>query len=145
MSKKTKLFKFVINLLNLIGWHLQKYHRPFLRFLKTYYEGNIDQESLIGAEIGVQAGINAYNMLSNLPIEKLYLIDPYKVYDDYQLDSQEQLDNWKKQAQKRLARWNHRLVRIEDMDAHTQISDKLDFAYIDGGHSYETVKQIGKM
>jgi len=38
---------------------------------------------LIGAEIGVCGGEHALSLLKNLNHEKLYLIDPYEMYDDY--------------------------------------------------------------
>ena len=42
-----------------------------------------DKKSLVGVEIGVAGGEHALSLLRTLDIQKLYLIDPYELYDDY--------------------------------------------------------------
>ena len=66
-------------LLKPLGLNLVLYlPRPFTRFLKSS-----NKRELIGVEVGVLDGWNALDMLENLPIKKLYLIDPYIAYKEY--------------------------------------------------------------
>ena len=41
------------------------------------------KKDLIGVEIGVFEADHALSLLENLDIKKLYLVDPYEMYDDY--------------------------------------------------------------
>ena len=54
------------------------YTRPMTKFMLTFFKN----KKLIGLEIGVEYGLNARTMLKLLPIERLYLIDPYSNKDD---------------------------------------------------------------
>jgi hypothetical protein len=110
---------------------LHKINRPSLRTL----EGKKD---LIGVEIGTSNGDNAVNILENLDIKKLYLIDPYKNYDQFQ-----EQDRWEKEAHSRLDKFNDKIiwVRKTSEDALNDIPDNLDFCYIDGSHHYADVKK----
>ena len=40
-------------------------------------------QGLIGIEIGVAGGEHALSLLTTLDIKKLYLIDPYEMYESY--------------------------------------------------------------
>lgn len=89
----------------------------------------VNKKNLIGCEIGTQYGINAYRILTQLNVKRLYLIDPYE--DDsvteeiaHSLLNQFFVDNKIVWIKKRSA------------DAVDNIKEKLDFVYIDGNHKY---------
>jgi predicted O-methyltransferase YrrM len=97
--------------------------RPMIRFLKR--QGYKD---LVGVEIGVDIGVNAYNMLSVLDIKQLFLIEPdYKniciIY--------KQLKKFKN------------IIIIDGYSQHVfdLVPDNLDFVYVDGDHRYNSVLQ----
>lgn len=84
-------------------------------------------------EIGVWYGDNSTEILSALNVKKLYLIDPYLTYEDSNEDySQELLNKARSIAIKRLKDciWT---------DGNSDI-EPLDFVYIDGNHSYLSVR-----
>ena len=96
------------------------------------------RENQIGAEIGVYRGRHAQSILWHASISRLYLVDPYKAYTDF---DQADLD----QAERRVFRClacNPKvlLVKQSSQDA-SQTIPALDFAYLDGAHDYESVKQ----
>jgi len=93
-----------------------------------------DMKNLVGAEVGVAGGANARNILSNLDIEKLYLIDPYIPYDHFTAHI---INSWKQSSFRRLSSFTHKIVRIykKSHECLDEIPDNLDFVYIDGNHS----------
>jgi len=103
------------------------YTRPMIKFILKKYQSN----NLVGAEIGVQYGLNAKTMLKLLPIKKIYLID---LYDD---------DAVFYDAKKTLAKFNKKIefIRKNSKEAVFDIPNNLDFVYIDGAHEYEHVKK----
>ena len=105
-------------------------NRPSLRSLK-------EKKELVGAEIGVSDGGNALNILENLDIKKLYLLDPYINYEHFT-----DVAIWKQEAYQKLEKYKDKIVWIEKKsdDAINDIPDNLDFAYIDGGHQYNEIK-----
>jgi hypothetical protein len=102
--------------------------RPMTKFMIDYFH----IEPLTGVEIGVEYGLNAKTMLVHLPLEKLYLIDPYQ--DD---------DVMYREAKNYLARYEDKItfIRKTSEAAIGDIPDALDFVYIDGSHTYEAVKK----
>ncbi len=118
--------------------------RPFVEFLQSYYRGR----ALAGVEIGVYEGENALEMLTNLNIQKLYLIDPwvnYPGYDQMQLGSikaNSGLSVVYDRALSKLSAFKDKseFVRQKSSDAAPQIPE-VDFVYIDGNHVYEYIKQ----
>ncbi len=134
-----------LDALNKAGWDYNRnknelINRPSLRTLA-------DKKDLVGVEIGVQFGENAFNMLENLDIKKLYLIDNYKVYEDPQpnkgYDQQKQLDDAKAIAKRNLDRYKDKVIWIEKLseEAVGDVKDELDFVYVDGNHYYEYVQK----
>ena len=99
--------------------------RPSLRLLSA-------KRNLVGCEVGVDGGHNALVMLVCLHIEKLYLIDYWKNLRAYE------------EAKKRLVDFTERTVWLKKMSVDVTNEDipreSLDFAYIDGGHTYDVVK-----
>lgn len=107
---------------------LQPLNRKALQTLKN-------KKGLVGAEIGVSCGENAFDMLMKLSIKHLYLIDPYK---EFMIWSQEKLDRHKEEAYSLLTHFMDKLEWIErpSRQAAPLIEDgELDFVYIDGDHT----------
>lgn len=104
-------------------------------------------QGLIGIEIGVAGGEHALSLLTTLDIKKLYLIDPYEMYESYTeglnhygLD-QKSLGDSEGAAKKLLAPYSKKLVWIKKLssEAVDEIIEVVDFVYIDGNHQEEFV------
>jgi predicted O-methyltransferase YrrM len=116
--------------------------RPFERLSAVSQRSN-----LIGVEIGVAGGEHALSMLENLNIKKLYLVDPYDLYDTYTEGkeiygiSQSTLKESEKSAREKLKKYERQIVWIKKQSnkAILDINDNLDFVYIDGNHAYDFV------
>jgi hypothetical protein len=67
-----KLYVDMANIGSLIG----ATPRPMTSFLKEHFKA----DELVGVEIGTAKGDNALSILQELPIKKLFLIDPYTSY-----------------------------------------------------------------
>ena len=115
--------------------------REFIKFAKEHFKGR----KIIGAEIGVQYGMNALYMLKELNLKRLYLIDPYERYLDY-AEGKKILHDFttsKHIAFKRLSKFNVEFVYLTSEQAFPQmknLSHGFDFVYLDANHSYEFVK-----
>lgn len=119
------------------------YPRAFIRFLTK-------DKPLRGAEIGVWRGENAKQILDILNIDKLFLIDPYKIYDEYtqgDLDGSSKLDKYAmadayKDAINRVKKHKYKVewLLTDSKTAKKYVYfEKLDFVYIDGNHAYQYV------
>lgn len=114
--------------------------RPFFKTL----EGKLH---LVGVEIGVDSAENAYRMMTNLDIKKLYLIDPWCGYggmDGHGVigdDADAQLCY--EHAIKIMAEFGDKIIFIKakSENAVKAIPYNMDFVYIDGNHRYEYVKK----
>lgn len=108
-------------------------------FEKLAIKGN----GLVGAEIGVYKGEHAESLLKNLSIDKLILIDPYELYEDYADGrrhygvDQDILEKAEVEAKERLGRYSDKVIWVKDFssDCLDRIPDDLDFVYIDGNHT----------
>jgi len=115
-----------------------------MEFVKQKF-GN---QSIIGAEVGIAGGNNASDILQNMPnIRCLYLIDPYKKYDglaQYQSCSNNQFKGLYEKAKSKLDPFHNRIrwvfKKFEEC-TRKDVSDALDFVYVDGNHTYDYVKQ----
>ena len=125
---KTKLYAFVKKISPFL-W----FTRPMTKFMVKNYQN----KKLIGAEIGVEYGLNAKTMLKLLSIEKLYLIDPYVDQDDASGDRRYE------DTKRYLAKYGNKIkfIRLTSEKAANEIPENLDFAYLDGSHKYKIVKR----
>jgi hypothetical protein len=115
-------------------------HRPMIRFAAENYS-----HPLQIAEIGVFFGTNARRMFKKLNVEKMFLVDPYKKYQDYEKEKNVLmfLPSSFKLALIVLKRYTNRIVPLQmtSEDAVDFIPNDLDMVYIDGNHAYEYVKR----
>lgn len=117
--------------------------RPAVKFIKMLR----NNEELTGVEIGVYYGVNSSFILKHLNMKKLYLVDPYDNYDDYNevLDKVTNMTKAEKIMRKTLNfnKNKDKLVLIKKFSskAITDIPNNLDFVYIDGNHSYKYVME----
>lgn len=101
---------------------------------------------LVGVEIGVWRGESALGILQNLPIKKLYLVDPYIKYDGYnisEISGHPHMEENEAIAREVLGDYDDKIVWIKKKahDALVDIPDDVDFVYIDGNHNSVYVRQ----
>ena len=102
---------------------------------------------LVCIEIGVAGGEHALSLLKNLNIKKLYLIDPYELYNEYIEGKihygvdQLSLDQTEISCRTKLKDFEKNLVWIKKLssEAISDINENVDFVYIDGNHQEEFV------
>jgi len=114
--------------------------RPSMGFIYKYFA----DKQIIGAEVGVKRGINAFSMLKYMDIKKLYLVDPYEAYVEYTEDVTDSiLGEAERQAKERLSRFSEKTIWIKKYsnDALDDVPNELDFVYVDGNHAYKYVKE----
>lgn len=118
-------------------FNIEENVRPMIKAVKKNHEN----DSLVGLEIGVARGLNAFNMLNVLNIEKLYLVDPYEPYIEKGKEFYRGYS--KKSMLRRMKPFGNKIIFIQksSYDAADHITEKLDFVYIDGDHSYDLVKK----
>jgi hypothetical protein len=119
-----------------------EFERPMVSFLKKYFGNKL----LIGCEIGVREGINAFRILKNLNVSQLYLIDPYLPYYEPLIPESLNADyhkGTKDNACKLLNGNSEKIVWVyETSDNALQfVKGPLDFCYIDGSHEGDQVKK----
>ncbi len=118
--------------------------RPMIQYIHENY--NI-KSNLVGVEIGVAGGGNAFSIMTLLPMAKLYLIDPFTYlmyeWEGYRIDNQPAFDKVRNIALKLLEPFSDKVVfiRKKSEDAIGDLPDSLDFVYIDGNHEYDYVKR----
>ena len=98
----------------------------------------------VGVEIGVAKGRYSKWLLHGIPGLKLYLVDPWRSYDEYVEHHDEAgqviLDDCLTEAHRRLDGKNVEFLRKTSMEAVEDFEDNsLDFVFIDGNHSFEYV------
>lgn len=111
--------------------------RSSFRFIRDNYN-----DDLIGVEIGVLFGNNSKLILKNLPINKLFLIDPYEDTNTANKAYTYSGPVRKKIANKKLKKYSSKIEWFYDYSYNVvqSIPDNLDFVYIDGNHSHDSVK-----
>jgi len=116
--------------------------RPFERIALK------NKKDIVGVEIGVFEGDHALSLLENADISKLYLVDPYSMYDDnleaikHYGNDLPLLSEAKQTAYDKLKKYKDKIVWVEEYSdkAAMVIPDNLDFVYIDGNHQEEYVE-----
>jgi len=105
----------------------------------------LEKKDLVGVEIGTYKGEGVYKIFNNLSISKLYTIDPYNFKNliagvNFTKEDAESLKQSMKNA---LSVYGDKIEIINktSIEAANLISERLDFVYLDGDHSYETVKK----
>lgn len=116
-----------------------------IMYIAEMYKKSSD---LVGVEIGIYQGDNAFFILTNLSIKKLFLIDPYLEYQEYKdigwtTVKQSDFNKHFIQAKKKLKQFDDKIIFIKEKSnvAVSRIPNNLDFVYIDGNHKYEFVKR----
>jgi predicted O-methyltransferase YrrM len=94
---------------------------------------------MLGAEIGTQRGLFAKLLCWRNPKLHLVCIDPWESYTNAGKRRQSQIYS---EAVTNLRGKNARIIRKRSLDAiHDIGSDCLDFVFIDGDHSFDSVMQ----
>jgi len=119
--------KFLQETFNSFRKYIQQHltHSYQIRPMISYIKNNYNHQNLIGIEIGVLHGDNAYSIMTNLYMRKLYLIDPFK-------STAQQLNVFKDKVI---------FIVKKSEDAGDDVPNSIDFVYIDGDHSYDGVKK----
>ncbi len=100
----------------------------------------------VGAEVGVALGGHSSAILERTGVQRLYGIDPYQHRDNYEDMMnlpQGVFDVMHRNVARHMAQHGERfkLLRMDSVTAAAQVTEPLDFIYIDGDHSYEGVKR----
>ncbi len=134
---KSKIHK----ILNNLGYEISKVgYRSFMWYVNTQAKS---KKNLVGVEIGTWQGVNAQRMLKYMDIKKLYLVDPYRMLEDYsdkwggETITQDLLDDAEIQARIALPESKCIFMKQTSEQVVHKIPNKLDFVYIDGNHSYD--------
>ena len=119
--------------------------RPMIEYLSNH-----SNCPLIGCEVGVWYGDNAFSILANLDMKMLNLVDPYKAYRIYtgRLFRQSRMDDIKRKCKKNLYMYrdNYVLVPLSSKNASKLYGDNhFVFVYLDGRHTYRYIKQDIKL
>ena len=118
-------------------------------FPRAFERLGVKGDNLVGAEIGVYKGAHAESLLENLSMKKLYLIDSYCIYDEfdegkkhYGVD-EDTLHVAEREAKERLKRFSDKVIHVrkKSSEALEDIPGELDFVYVDGNHQYEFVRE----
>tara|TARA_X000001036_G_scaffold405699_1_gene413864 strand:+ start:39 stop:797 length:759 start_codon:yes stop_codon:yes gene_type:complete len=142
-----------------LGSKIKKKNNPrspikfLVRFNKTgekkfWDEFQKDLRHLTGVEVGVLEGKNALSIYNNLNIRKLYLVDPWKEWKEQDLagnqiilhDQKEHDLNYQQVKNLFSEKKNVEILRMTSLEASKLIENSsLDFVYLDGDHSYNSV------
>jgi predicted O-methyltransferase YrrM len=99
-------------------------------------------DNVVGIEIGTCRAESTAYLLEKCPnIDRIFTVDPYKAYDDWNGEiTQETVDRFRDIAIKNLEPYGdrYRMIREPSSEAASNFTDTLvDFIFVDGDHSYE--------
>jgi predicted O-methyltransferase YrrM len=123
-----------------VGFLPSKGMAPYLKRLGT---------DLVGLEVGVLKGENAFVLLDTLPnIKMLYGLDNYKPHKDYDLvRTEEDMKHYKETAIANIQPYWDRFTFIEEDLADKKLfveafkPESMDFILLDADHTYHSVKE----
>lgn len=106
----------------------------------------------IGVEIGVLKGVTSKQLLDNLPnLKILNMVDPWRGDKEFlnSLDDSRNIKNWNyeklyEEVKNKFSIYDEKanIIRATSKEASKYFNDKsVDFIFIDGNHSYESVKE----
>lgn len=109
-----------------------EYGGRMTQFLRERY----GDSPIVGAEIGVLNGDHAKELLTELNMQKLYLIDPYLAYDEYKDANRHGLAAARVRAVTRMKPYDNIVewLFLPSANALHRITQQFDFVYIDGNH-----------
>lgn len=122
-----------------MNYYLARTPRPMILAAKKRFAGRQD---LRGIEIGVAKGDNALSTLRELPIERLFLIDPFIPYEDAFGGTDHSADYataCAKLAEYPQVVWLRKTS--ESAISEFRNEEPFDFVYINGNHSFESIKK----
>jgi len=95
----------------------------------------------IGTEVGIERGEYSEILLRSNPKLRLFSVDAWQVYNGYRdHTNQKTMDKIYKEAKKRLAKYNCKLIKKLSADAVKSFKyESLDFVYIDASHEFSHV------
>ena len=110
--------------------------RPLIKFAKKHFNNG----GITALEVGVFYGGNAVSIMRNLNIKKLYLVDPYEDYKDYNHST----NNWNikqieynkiyEKIKKRIWKYGSKVELIRKRSSDIDIDGGFDFIYLDGNY-----------
>lgn len=101
-----------------------------------------DKGEIIGIEIGCDEAVTTDFLLQNLPNLKLYTIDPYSEYYDWNGTKVEERSYVYESAKKKLEKYGDRVIMVKEPSSSVFdmfLDESLDFIFIDGIHTYDGV------
>lgn len=119
--------------------YITKTPRPMILAARKHFA---EGQFLRGIEIGVAVGDNSLSILKELAVDRLFLIDPYVPYEfDGRIwdASADYAIAYAKLAEYPQVVWLRKTS--ESAIREFQNEEAVDFVYIDGNHSYESVKK----
>ena len=109
--------------------------RPAIQKAKSHFN-----EPISAVEVGVDRGDNALSILQNVPIRKMYLIDPYVIFFEKSSNMGRNDDFPKTEfvAKEKLEAYKDKCIWLKQRSDEVNLSP-VDFVYVDGSHEYENV------
>jgi len=118
--------------------YITKTPRPMIIAARKQFQG---EQELTGVEIGVASGENSMSILRELTMSKLFLVDPYIPFEDALGHGDYSAD--REIAHRKLAAYQQVVWIEKTSESAVSLFEEgtVDFVYIDGDHSYKSVKQ----
>lgn len=124
----------ILNVFGISAWRMNP--RPSLAFAKNYFKN----KKVTVIEIGTAEGEHALQIPKNLNVEKIYLIDPWTSYKEY--ETGENFNKTFEICKKRLKKYKDKIIYVRDFsDNVVKKVPNADYIYIDGNHNYKFVKK----